>query len=75
MLPDRIYQPAEITYIVKDDPEKKEITIPGFAIFIRDEKERQRVKEFIVYLDPAPINERKLVVEELKAAGHNVVKG
>lgn len=33
VLSDRIYQEAEIHYVVKNDPEKAEIVVKGFAVF------------------------------------------
>lgn len=56
-LPDKIYQEATISYVVKGDPEKKTIDIQGIAIFGKKADE-DVMSYFRVYLDPAPLLER-----------------
>ncbi|KAI9038830.1 nuclear transport factor 2 family protein [Aspergillus affinis] len=54
---DRIYQEANIEYVLKGDPEEKVIKVQGLAVFgkgVRDE----RMKFFKVFLDPSPIFKR-----------------
>lgn len=41
MLRDRIYQESTITYTVKNDPEKEEIVVNGFAIYHKELKDAQ----------------------------------
>ncbi len=41
VLPDRIYQEAKITYTVKNDPDKEEIVVKGFAIYHKGLKDAQ----------------------------------
>ncbi|EEA20854.1 hypothetical protein TMatcc_000851 [Talaromyces marneffei ATCC 18224] len=63
VLPDRIYQEADIRYVVKGDPERKEIPVTGLAVFGRklgDEK----MSFFTVYLDPTELKERIMAVAE-----------
>ncbi|KAH8693893.1 hypothetical protein BGW36DRAFT_463524 [Talaromyces proteolyticus] len=66
VLPDRIYQEANIRYIIKNDPEKKEIDIKGIAIFGKKPDE-DKLRFFTVYLDPSPIKERAEAVFGSKA--------
>jgi hypothetical protein len=56
-LPDRIYQEATISYVVRADPEKEQIDIPGIAIFGKGVSE-ERMSFFTVYLDPSPLHEK-----------------
>lgn len=57
VLPDRIYQEAEIHYVIKDDPEKKEIVVRGMAVFGKKPDE-DRLRFFDVFLDSSQIKER-----------------
>lgn len=55
--PDRVYQEADIRYVVKGDPGRKEIMIKGIAIFGR-KPEEEKMRFFTVYLDPTALLER-----------------
>lgn len=57
VLPDRIYQEAEIHYVIKNDPEKKVIVVRGIAVFGKKPDE-DRLSFFNVYLDGTQIKER-----------------
>lgn len=57
VLQDRIYQEADILYVVKGDPERKEIFIPGMAVFGRKPGD-EKMSFFTVYLDPTALQER-----------------
>ncbi|QKX62912.1 uncharacterized protein TRUGW13939_10080 [Talaromyces rugulosus] len=57
VLPDRIYQEAEIHYVIKNDPEKKDIVVKGMAVFGKKPDE-DRLSFFDVYLDSSQIKER-----------------
>ncbi|CRG88147.1 Cystinosin homolog [Talaromyces islandicus] len=57
VLPDRIYQEAEIHYVIKNDPEKKDIVVRGMAVFGKKPDE-DRLRFFDVYLDSSQIKER-----------------
>lgn len=57
VLPDRIYQEAEIHYVIKNDPEKKEIVVRGMAVFGKRPDE-DRLRFFDVFLDSTQIKER-----------------
>ena len=48
--PDRIYQEATITYVVKNDPSKEEFATKGFAVFHKRVDE-EVVRRFDVYGD------------------------
>lgn len=61
VLPDRIYQEADIRYVVKGDPERKEILIRGMAVFGRKPGD-ERMSFFTVYLDPTALRERIMAV-------------
>ena len=41
VLPDRIYQEANITYVVKNDPRKEAITVRGFAVYFKGVEEER----------------------------------
>ncbi|EED20387.1 hypothetical protein TSTA_036130 [Talaromyces stipitatus ATCC 10500] len=57
VLPDRIYQEAEIRYVVKGDPERKDIVVNGMAV-IGKRPEDEKMTFFTVYLDPTELKER-----------------
>ena len=57
VLPEKIYQSALITYTVKNDPERKKITLSGMAVFHKKINEAY-LTAFDVYLDPSPLQER-----------------
>jgi ketosteroid isomerase-like protein len=61
VLPDRIYQEADIRYVVKGDPERKEILLPGMAVFGRKPGD-EKMSFFTVYLDPTELKERIMAV-------------
>jgi hypothetical protein len=54
---DRIYQEADIRYVVKGDPEQKEILIKGIAL-VGKRPEQEKMSTFTVYLDPTTLKER-----------------
>ncbi|OKL63761.1 hypothetical protein UA08_00034 [Talaromyces atroroseus] len=54
---DRIYQEADIRYVVKGDPERKEILIKGIALVGKRPKQ-EKMNTFTVYLDPTALKER-----------------
>ncbi len=65
---DTIYQAAEITYVVKGDQEKKEILVPGMAVFFRmpaGDLEAGKIMSLDVFIDPSPLVERMKEVEAL----------
>lgn len=57
VLPDRIYQEASISYVVKGDPEKNPVEIQGLAVF-GERTDEDRMNFFTVYLDPTPLAKR-----------------
>lgn len=58
VLPNRIYQEASISYVVKGDAEKTPVEIQGLAVFgKRPDEERMRFF-FTVYLDATPLVKR-----------------
>jgi ketosteroid isomerase-like protein len=61
VLPDRIYQEADIRYVVKGDPERKEILLTGMAVFGRKPGD-EKMSFFTVYLDPTELKERIMAV-------------
>ncbi|KUL87150.1 hypothetical protein ZTR_05577 [Talaromyces verruculosus] len=61
VFPDRIYQEADIRYVVKGDPERKEISITGMAVFGRKPGD-EKMSFFTVYLDPTALRERIMAV-------------
>jgi len=64
---DTIYQAADITYVVKGDPDATPILIHGMANYFRKpagEKEAGKVARFEVYLDSLPLVKR---MEEVAA--------
>lgn len=61
VLPDRIYQEADIRYVAKGDPERKEISITGMAVFGRKPGD-EKMSFFTVYLDPTALRERIMAV-------------
>ena len=61
VLPDRIYQEAEIRYVVKGDPERREILLPGMAVFGRRPGD-EKMSFFTVYLDPTELKDRIMAV-------------
>lgn len=66
VLHDRIYQEASITYVIRGDEEKKEITISGLAVIGKRPNE-EVMSFFDVYLDWSPVQERlQLVLAKLK---------
>ena len=67
VFPDRIYQEATISYVVKGDPEKKPVEILGIAIFGKGVNE-DKMSFFTVYLNPAPLQERIQWVASQKQA-------
>lgn len=75
---DKIYLRASITYCVKNDPERKDITIPAFAVFffpteLTIDGGFDKMNRFEVYLNPAPLQER--IAEVLKTADEEGFKG
>ncbi|ESZ94539.1 hypothetical protein SBOR_5082 [Sclerotinia borealis F-4128] len=56
----KIYQSCFITYVVKNDPEEKQIKIPAFGkIFLVEEGEEEgKLARFEVFLDPSEVFER-----------------
>lgn len=63
MVGDKLYQGSYITYIIKGDPKKVPISVPGFAIFHRNPaKDGGKLKEFEVFLDPTPLVKHAAVV-------------
>jgi hypothetical protein len=70
-----LYQPVRVTYIICNDPEQMEITIPAFAMLERvpeSEEEAGKVRRANIYLDPAPVGKR---VGEVMALGGDAVSG
>jgi ketosteroid isomerase-like protein len=60
VLPDRIYQYAQISYKVKGDTEV--ISIPGLAVFHKKPEER-KIRRFDVFIDTSPL------IEKMKKVG------
>ncbi|KAJ5295560.1 hypothetical protein PENANT_c001G09996 [Penicillium antarcticum] len=54
---ERIYQEATVTYIVKGDPEQRQIEAQGLAVFGKGVSESQ-IRFFTVYLDLEALRER-----------------
>jgi hypothetical protein len=54
---DRIYVQNESTFIVKNDPEQKEIKLKAIAVFSKNIDE-EKVSSIDVYFDPTPLVER-----------------
>lgn len=69
VLPDRIYQEASISYIVKGDPEKRTVKLLGLAVFGKALGE-DKMRFFRVYLDPTPLRERIQAVISLGGAAN-----
>ena len=67
VLPDRIYQEATISYVVKGDSEKKPVEVQGIAMFGKGVNE-DKMSFFTVYLNPAPLQERIQWVESQNQA-------
>ncbi|KAI1417430.1 hypothetical protein F5Y13DRAFT_152809 [Hypoxylon sp. FL1857] len=57
MVDNRIYQPCHITWQVKNDPEKEEITVPAFAVvhLVTSGEEKGLVGRAAYYMDGAPL--------------------
>ena len=56
-----IYQAANITYVLKGDPEEKKIAIRGMANYWlkpAGAEEEGKIEKFEVYLDPTTLMER-----------------
>ncbi len=64
VLPEKIYQEALITYIVKNDPEQVPISVRGMAVFGKKVDE-STVTFFDVYLDISPVFARIAAVVDL----------
>jgi ketosteroid isomerase-like protein len=60
VLPDRIYQYAQISYKVKGDSEV--ISIPGLGVFHKKPEER-KMRRFDVFIDTSPL------IEKMKKVG------
>ncbi|KAH8433200.1 nuclear transport factor 2 family protein [Aspergillus melleus] len=54
---DRVYQEADIEYVLKGDPEEKVIKVQGLAVFGKGVSD-ERMHFFKVYLDPSAIFKR-----------------
>ncbi|ORY67626.1 uncharacterized protein BCR38DRAFT_427742 [Pseudomassariella vexata] len=54
---DKIYQACEISWTVKDDPEKETVKIPAMAVFhlVTSGEERGLIKVFRAYLNTSPL--------------------
>jgi len=61
VLSDKIYQVADIIYVVKGDAEKKPVRIRGLAVFGKKTNQSQ-LTYFTVFLDPSPLMERLKLV-------------
>ncbi|CAF0828826.1 unnamed protein product [Adineta ricciae] len=57
VFPDRIYVQNEATFVVKNDPERKEIKFPAVCLFWKNINEKKS-STIDVYLDPSPLLER-----------------
>lgn len=65
---DIIYQAAHISYLAKGDPEKRVITVPGFAVFHRvppGGEDEGKTSRFDVYIDTSPLAQRMKEVAAL----------
>lgn len=68
---DTIYQAADITYVIKDDPEAAPILIHGMANYFRKpagSEEAGKIARFEVYLDSLSLVKRMEEVELAAAA-------
>jgi hypothetical protein len=57
---DKIYSCDKVSWLVKGDPDKKEVTIPTFRV-IRLKKEGEeagKIASFEIYLDYSPVLQR-----------------
>ena len=63
MTPERIYQEAKITYVVKGDPKEDEIIVKGFAVFHKGYDD-ERVRRFDVYGDFSNVYARMAEVQK-----------
>lgn len=54
---DRVYQEADIEYVLKGDPEGKVIKVQGMAVFGKGVQD-ERMRFFKVFLDPSAISKR-----------------
>jgi hypothetical protein len=66
---DTIYQAADITYVIKGDPEAVPILIHGMANYFRKPvgaEEEGKIARFEVYLDSLPLVKR---MEEVAVLG------
>ena len=67
---DKIYQAADITYVIKGDPEAVPILIHGMANYFRKPagaQEAGKITRFEVYLDSLPLVRRMDEVAVLEA--------
>lgn len=60
--PERIYQEATVTYVVKGDPERRPVEVQGLAVFGKGVWDSQ-MKFFTVYLDLKPLQDRMREVQ------------
>lgn len=72
LTPTKIHHSCNITYVLKGDPEHKKITISGFSTFFlraaseeAGEEGKVVLERFQVWLDPAPIGERRIELAAL----------
>ncbi|KAF8637201.1 hypothetical protein AX16_010860 [Volvariella volvacea WC 439] len=76
----KIYQPANITYQIKNDPTQQLITIPGLAVFHKyiepnsttpptHWEPETKISRLDVYLDNTPVMERVKEVQKLQVQG------
>ena len=63
--PQRIYQEAKITYVVKEDPTEEEMVVKGFAVFHKGVEE-ERVWRFDVYGDFSEVYGRMAEVQKAR---------
>ena len=63
MTPERIYQEAKITYVIKADPTEEELVVKGFAVFHKGVEE-ERVRRFDVYGDFSEVYGRMAEVQK-----------
>lgn len=61
--PERIYQEAKITYVVKGDRTEEEMVVKGFAVFYKGVDE-ERVRRFDVYGDFSEVYGRMAEVQK-----------